>query len=461
MQHPQQLRFVSHGKPYQLDPECLDIENNKEQQNLLFDNLPELLLKGSDKFKTDEERLMFLYLTIAAFSGLLNNVTGQYRQRTERPNLYSVGTGRAGSGKGLIVFVQMLLMKVQQYYLLKSERDLKTYKAELAAFKIDKKQNPELKPPARPLFQVPLIPANSTSAALIKAIESNQPDVPQIMLESEIDSLVGAMEGDLVNISTILRKAFTGEPISIARKTDAEYVSIMNCQLAIGMVGTSNQFLKLVNNRSDGFLSRFLVYNVDTPPVASGIKPCPTCPNLTESFTKMADEVFDFWSFSKRSPLHVELQTHHWDILETYIKDRLQPIVSKYGDDGSQVLFRGGLQCFKICMVLSALRRYENAEATTEIICTDDDFATALQLVDTSIQHSFIFFESLPQVGLKIKSLQQEEFLEGVKESFTRSEALTLGKKMGVSETSVDRYLKKLTGAGKLRPVGKGTYQKV
>jgi len=355
----------------------------------------------------------------------------------------------------------LLLKKVQQHYLDKGALALKAYKAELAAFKVDKKQNQTLKPPTRSLFQAPLIPANSTSAALIQALQANQPDVPQIIIDAEIDSLVGALESDLFNISTILRKGFTGESISSFRKTESEYVWIENCQLAISMVGTSNQFLKLVNNRSDGFLSRWLVYHLSAPPSVSGLKPSPTTTNLTDTFTKMADEVFDFWKFSKRLPLHVELQEHHWEILQTYMDERLHGIITKYGDDGTQILFRGGLQCFKICLSLSALRRYENVDTSTTIVCTNEDFTTALQLVDTSISHSFEFFESFPDVGLKLKSIQQENFLEAVNESFTRSEAIKAGKSLKVSDTSVDRYLKKLTNAGKLKPLGKGTYQKV
>jgi hypothetical protein len=158
MQHPSRLRFIPRPE-FQLDPECLDIEENGIQRQKLFDSLPELLKEGSSVFKTDQEKLLFLYLTIAAISGLLTNVTGQYRQRTERPNHYSVGIGRPASGKGLIVFVQMLLLRIQEHYMKKAVAELKKYQAELASYKIEKKQNPNLKPPQRPKFQVPLIPA--------------------------------------------------------------------------------------------------------------------------------------------------------------------------------------------------------------------------------------------------------------------------------------------------------------
>ncbi|RYF98136.1 MAG: DUF3987 domain-containing protein, partial [Chitinophagaceae bacterium] len=238
--------------------------------------------------------------------------------------------------------------------------------------------------------EIPLIPANCTSARLIQHLHDNQPDVPQIMVESEIDALVGALEADLVNISTILRKAFTGEPISLSRKTDSEYVFFNECQLAIAMVGTSNQFLKLVNNRSDGFLSRFLVYMIDSPPIVSRLRPCPTCPNLTETFTKMGNKVYEIWNFVRNEPFEVDLEQRHWDILEEYLRVNLGTTLAKYGDDGSQILYRGGLMCFKICMVLTALRKFDNAESASRLICSEDDFLTALQMVHTSINHSFI-----------------------------------------------------------------------
>ena len=47
-----------------------------------------------------------------------------------------------------------------------------------------------------------------------------------------------------------------------------------------------------------------------------------------------------------------------------------------YGEDASGTIKRLGLMCYKIAMTLSAIRSED-----TEIICSDDDFDTALYLV--------------------------------------------------------------------------------
>ena len=48
------------------------------------------------------------------------------------------------------------------------------------------------------------------------------------------------------------------------------------------------------------------------------------------------------------------------------------------GDDSAAVVYRLGLITFRICMIFSALRKAENAEMKSIVVCDDHDFHTAL-----------------------------------------------------------------------------------
>ena len=59
---------------------------------------------------------------------------------------------------------------------------------------------------------------------------------------------------------------------------------------------------------------------------------------------------------------------------------------------------RLGLSSFRIILILSALRILETGEIPTKLICTDEDFTTALTICNTLMVHIGKIFSTLPQV---------------------------------------------------------------
>ena len=59
---------------------------------------------------------------------------------------------------------------------------------------------------------------------------------------------------------------------------------------------------------------------------------------------------------------------------------------------------RLGLSAFRIILILSALRILETGEIPTKLICTDEDFSTALTICNTLMGHTGKIFSTLPQV---------------------------------------------------------------
>jgi transcription antitermination factor NusA-like protein len=55
----------------------------------------------------------------------------------------------------------------------------------------------------------------------------------------------------------MLRKAFHHEKISVSRKTNSEYVEVMNHNSAIALSGTPKQIFNIIPSAEDGLFSRF------------------------------------------------------------------------------------------------------------------------------------------------------------------------------------------------------------
>lgn len=426
------------------------------------ENLPDLLRKGVSAFRTEEEKHLYLFLTVAAASSLLTNVTGEYRDKIERPNLFCAGIARPASGKGLITYVQAQFEKIHQHFLQLSEQRKEQYSIAKSEYNKQKKEDREIPTPKRPPFNVVFIPANVTSAKLIQHLNDNQTEkVPQILIDAEIDSLVGSVEAEIATISSILRKAFHGETISMSRKTDNEYIEIRECQLALSLTGTMNQILKLVNNRSDGFISRLLLYVVDAPPQVTGIIRCPTCVKPKRVFEGLSHDYFTFWQFLQEEGFEVRLDDNHLEILEEYLKEKLQEAITTYDDEASQIVLRHGLMVLKISMVLTGMRKFEYAESCTAIACSDEDFQTALSVIDKSLDNALQVYSMLPSLNYNRKSAHKDVFLQGLPSEFLRKEALENGKLLKVSEASIDRWLGGFVKSGKVEQVAAGQYRKV
>src|SRR5262249_12983738 len=151
------------------------------------------------------------------------------------------------------------------------------------------------------------IPANVSSAKLVQQLVDNYPDTPSLILEEEIDTLSASNKSDYGNFSHILRKGFSNESISSARKTDNSFIECSTPKLAIILSGTFKQVHGLIGNAEDGLYSRFLFYHFKTGPKWQDVSPCLDCINLSDYYKEKSRDYFELWNFIKQRDLHVEL----------------------------------------------------------------------------------------------------------------------------------------------------------
>ena len=420
--------------------------------------LPSLLKNGVEQFGSNQEQQLFLYSTIVAMSGVISNVHGSYGQSTCFPNLFFMGVAPAASGKGVMLHAKTLIQPIHLHFISNSKQQIQEHRNKVMERK-NSVQNVSIGD--KPAYKVVLIPANCSSSKLMQHLSENSPDTPSVMIESEIDTMAMTQSSDFGNYSDILRKIFHNEPISLSRKTDNEFYDVPNPKMSLVLTGTPGQLLNLIKNNEDGLFSRFLVMSFNTNQGWKKMGPCPNCINLSNYFKHQGNEYFKLWEFISKSALEILLSRGQWDVLESYCDEKFTEIVLSHGPNATSIIKRHGLMAFKICMVLTAMRKYEEQNNLAEMTCRNEDFETALFLIDQSLYCSLDTYDFLPGAKLTGKNKRRDNFYNVLPKEFTRSFAVLKAKESNIGIRSADRYLTDWVQDKLLTQPTKGKYLKV
>lgn len=430
----------------------------------VFDKLPEILKQGAAVFQDRRERDVFLTGALSIISGCMRNVVGLYRAKEHFANLFVFIIAPAASGKGSLTFAKVLGDKFHDKLVAESLEQQKVYKIELQEYKRkinDKKQDTsELAPPEEPPFKVLFIPANNSSARVIQHLKEG--DEQGIFCETEADTMGAVFKQDWGSYSDLLRKAFHHEPISYSRKTNKEWVEIKKPRLSVALAGTPGQVENLIKSAEDGLFSRFIFYTFKSEIVWVKASDTMNGINLTAHFEQLSDTVLQFVGFLETyEKINFKLSQIQWDKLNEFGENCLNSLATFVSEDLSSTSKRLGLILYRVAMVITALRYFDNGEISNEYNCTDEDFEIALSLVKVYQDHSVFMFKELPkQATVTDKLLKQ--FFDKLSTSFRRKEAITLAEaELGIKERTADLYLSKLVAFKWIEKTRNGIYQKI
>lgn len=141
----------------------------------------------------------------------------------------------------------------------------------------------------------------------------------------------------------------------------------------------------------------------------------------------------------------------------------LSDVVTFTSEDAAGVVYRLGMVFFRMCMIFTALRKYENGETSPTMICTDEDFYSVLQIIQTYLAHSLLMFNNLPKQNEPMQFLSgdgKRRFFEALPQEFTRKEATEIGLRFKLSPRTVDDVLRSATGVTLTR-IKAGHYQRI
>ena len=431
----------------------------------VYEALPFMLKEGARAFSDKRKRDVFFTGAISILSGCLPKVSGIYFNERVFPHLFTFIIAPAASGKGVLKNAKRLADKYHQQILKESQEAKKIHDNEMSDYKqLDrtrKKGEPAPEKPQAPPFKIVFIPADCSQARMVEHLQANEGK--GIICETEADTMSGAKKQDWGDYSPILRSAFHHEKISISRKTGNEYVEINDPCLAVALSGTPSQAPKLIASAEDGLFSRFLFYAYKNNIEWQDPSPKSNTIVYNDHFEALSNQVLSLINLLEQSPTNIELTPSQWDIINQEFPKMLVEVVTFTSEDAAGVVFRLGLILYRICMILSALRKFENAEASNTIVCTDQDFNSALTIVQTYLQHSLLMFNNLPK---QTQTMQfhsgdgKRKFFDSLPNDFSRKEATELGTKHKLSPRTVDDILKSCLGST-LTKIKAGSYQRL
>jgi len=416
----------------------------------IFATLPDILKEGAEGFNDVRERDVFLTGALCILSGCLPNVSGLYDQRIYFPNLFGFIIAPAASGKGALNSAKNLADRVHDNMREISDENRKEFEKELQEYKTalktrKKDDQDELEEPKEPNFNVLYIPANTSNAKVLWHLQQN--DGKGIICETEADTMGNVFKQEWGGYSDMLRKAFHHEKISCSRKTNNEYIEVKQPQLAVALSGTPNQVGNLIQSAEDGLFSRFIFYSFKTEQKWRDVSPMAGGVNLTALFEKLGKQVFDLFGFLNSSPTDVQLTPEQWQTINKTFAKWLIDVAIFTGDEAGSVVKRLGLVFFRMCMIFTALRKFENGDMDPAPYCTDEDFENALVLINVYLDHSLLMYNNLPKqddAQIFKGSTNKLKFYEQLPNKFKRAEAVELGSKHKISPRTVDNLLKKL-----------------
>jgi Protein of unknown function (DUF3987)/VirE N-terminal domain len=426
----------------------------------IFDKLPEILRKGCEVFLDKRKRDVFLTSSIGVLSGCLPGVTGVYNQERVYPHLFAFIIAPAASGKGVMKNAQRIAEQYHKRIIESSKAALERYNMELNQYKSNDNKTIE-EPPIKPPFRLLFTPANISTAKFIEQLRDN--DGSGIIFETEADTMGGNRKQDWGDCSAELRLAFHHERITFSRKTNNEYIEIEEPRVALILSGTPSQTLGIISSAEDGLFSRFIFYVFK----GSGdwTDPSPKDNQVTHNyyFDALGTKVLDLVNFLDTTSTIINLTKEQWEDFNQDFKKKLSNIKIFTSEDALSIVYRLGLICYRICMILTAMRKFENGEYKKEYTCTDQDYGIAKKLVNTFIGHSTLIYNNLPNTthGKAFKSGDTfMKLFDKLQMTFKRQEAIDNGAKMGICNRSVDSFLR--NGLGKIiTKVKSGLYQKL
>ena len=429
----------------------------------IFPKLPHILKEGCKAFTDRRERDVFFTGALTVLSGCIEVISGGYRGKTHCANLFSFIIAPAASGKGALTYAKDLGEKYHDKLVNESQAAYKQYQIELAEYKklASNKKNDisQTPPPEEPPFKVLYIPANNSSARVIQQLKEGEEK--GIFCETEADSMGNVLKQDWGGYSDLLRKAFHHEPISYSRKTNKEWVELKHPKLSVALAGTPGQVQNLIASAEDGLFSRFLFYTfkseivwIDAAETNNGV-------NLTEHFDKLSNQVLEFIEYYKHhADITFKLTDKQWTLLNNYGRECLYTVATFVSEDLSSTAKRLGLIVYRIAMILTVLRYYENGEISLTYTCSDEDFEIALALIKVYQEHSIFMFKELPKNGSVTDEVMQR-FYDALPAKFQRKNAIKIAETLSIKERTADLYLSKLKTFKYLDKIKNGMYKKL
>ena len=438
----------------------------------LFDRLPDFLKRGLMHVRNKRERDILLLSMITNISGCLPGVRMNYGGMVYSADLYLVALAGSGRGKGVMQLAAILPAAIQEYYDELNRKDEREYRQKLLKWNLEErlaaqeKRVPDLDQcPEMPVERILKVAPNISKSQLILALEAGGA-VGLVMNASELDMISSAMHQEYGKHDDVMRAASQHEEVSSYFKTDHRLVVVSDPHLALCASGTPAQLHKFISSLENGMYSRVAFYVGQAPWEYKSANPGKARLDMRAYFKGMGEELLRMFIFLSGSPTEVVFTEEQWKEHTERFRTYLREVVAEDDDSPGAIVLRHGLMMSRIAMVLTALRKCEPQWNTSEWKCSDEDFHTAMQIVDVLLEHSLLLSTSMDDTAGRIRPVKAffklRPVLKKMPREFTYSELMAAANEAGLPTASVKRYLLRLVyyqivekEDGKYRKTGK------
>ena len=438
----------------------------------LFDRLPDFLKRGLTHVRNKRERDILLLSMITNISGCLPGVRMNYGGMVYSADLYLVALAGSGRGKGVMQLAAILPAAIQEYYDELNRKDEREYRQKLLKWNLEErlaaqeKRVPDLDQcPEMPVERILKVAPNISKSQLILALEAGGA-VGLVMNASELDMISSAMHQEYGKHDDVMRAASQHEEVSSYFKTDHRLVVVSDPHLALCASGTPAQLHKFISSLENGMYSRVAFYVGQAHWEYKSANPGKARLDMRAYFKGMGEELLRMFIFLSGSPTEVVFTEEQWKEHTERFRTYLREVVAEDDDSPGAIVLRHGLMMSRIAMVLTALRKCEPQWNTSEWECSDEDFHTAMQIVDVLLEHSLLLSTSMDDTAGRIRPVKAffklRPVLKTMPREFTYSELMAAANEAGLPTASVKRYLLRLVyyqivekEDGKYRKTGK------
>lgn len=443
----------------------------------LFDRLPDFLKRGLMHVRNKRERDILLLSMITNISGCLPGVRMNYGGMVYSADLYLVALAGSGRGKGVMQLAAILPAAIQEYYDELNRKDEREYRQKLLKWNLEErlaaqeKRVPDLDQcPEMPVERILKVAPNISKSQLILALEAGGA-VGLVMNASELDMISSAMHQEYGKHDDVMRAASQHEEVSSYFKTDHRLVVVSDPHLALCASGTPAQLHKFISSLENGMYSRVAFYVGQAHWEYKSANPGKARLDMRAYFKGMGEELLRMFIFLSGSPTEVVFTEEQWKEHTERFRTYLREVVAEDDDSPGAIVLRHGLMMARIAMVLTALRKCEPQWNTSEWKCSDEDFHTAMQIVDVLLEHSLLLSTSMDDTAGRIRPVKAffklRPVLKKMPREFTYSELMAAANEAGLPTASVKRYLLRLVYCqivekedGKYRKTGKSWLRK-
>lgn len=443
----------------------------------LFDRLPDFLKRGLTHVRNKRERDILLLSMITNISGCLPGVRMNYGGMVYSADLYLVALAGSGRGKGVMQLAAILPAAIQEYYDELNRKDEREYRQKLLKWNLEErlaaqeKRVPDLDQcPEMPVERILKVAPNISKSQLILALEAGGA-VGLVMNASELDMISSAMHQEYGKHDDVMRAASQHEEVSSYFKTDHRLVVVSDPHLALCASGTPAQLHKFISSLENGMYSRVAFYVGQVHWEYKSANPGKARLDMHAYFKGMGEELLRMFIFLSGSPTEVVFTEEQWKEHTERFRTYLREVVAEDDDSPGAIVLRHGLMMSRIAMVLTALRKCEPQWNTSEWECSDEDFHTAMQIVDVLLEHSLLLSTSMDDTAGRIRPVKAffklRPVLKKMPREFTYSELMAAANEAGLPTASVKRYLLRLVyyqivekEDGKYRKTGKSWLRK-